>query len=123
MKIGEIEILLSRVSLTCLGNRFDITVKPDLKSHDANKNPRVFIQLAYSSECSKTGIKEYWKGRKWYLSEYMIADEIIKTCYAAFESCIKHEVLEGFKVDGKALFNPHIDFEELLKISDKEVKR
>jgi hypothetical protein len=31
--------------------------------------------------------------------------------------------MEGFKVDNIILFNPHINFEELLKISDKEITR
>lgn len=53
----------------------------------------------------------------------MTADEIVKTVYAAFEAAIKHEVMEGFKVDGIVLFNPHVDFEELLKISHKEIQR
>ena len=53
----------------------------------------------------------------------MTDDEIIKTCYAAFDACVKHEIMEGFKVDGKMLFNPHINFEALLTISDKEITR
>jgi hypothetical protein len=53
----------------------------------------------------------------------MSSDEIIKTCYVCFEQAVKHEVMECFKVDNKILFNPHINFEELLKVSDKEISR
>lgn len=53
----------------------------------------------------------------------MTNDEIIKTAYCAAEAAVKHEIMEGFKVDGVILFNPHVDFEELLKISHLEVKR
>lgn len=53
----------------------------------------------------------------------MTKDEIIKTGFAAFKAAVEHEVLEGFKIGERALFNPHIDYKELLKISHKEVKR
>jgi hypothetical protein len=53
----------------------------------------------------------------------MTDDEIIKTSYGAFKAAVEHEVMEGFKVDGIILFNPHVNFEELLKISHKEIKR
>lgn len=64
-----------------------------------------------------------WFGRKWYLSEFMTDDEIVKTAYSAFRQALEHEVMEGFKVDDKPLFNPHLDFEALLEISDHEVIR
>ena len=113
-------LLKHRCSLSCLGVDFDIRVEPDCKNIESG---RIFIQIVYDAVCSKTGKVETWHGRKWYLSEYMTDDEIIKTIYAAFEAAIKHEILEGFKVDGKILFNPHVNFEELLKISDLEIQR
>jgi hypothetical protein len=53
----------------------------------------------------------------------MPADEIMKTAYGAFKMAVEHEAMEAFKVDGIILFNPHINFEELLKVSHKEIKR
>lgn len=53
----------------------------------------------------------------------MTNDEIAKTAYVAFESAIKHEIMEGFKVDGIILFNPHVNFEALLGVSDQEIRR
>jgi hypothetical protein len=92
--------------------------------HD-NKNPhgRIFIQICYLAPCTITGEKKEWRGRKWYLSEHMTDDEIIKTTYVAFESCVKHEIMEGFKVDNIILFNPHVNFEALLSISNQEITR
>jgi hypothetical protein len=127
--------LLERVTLNCLGVDFKIRVEWDkkyplrslevkLEHNIINKYPpRMFLQIQYTSPCTKTGKVEEWSGRKWYLSEHMTNDEVIKTAYAAFETAIRHEIMEGFKVDGKILFNPHVDFEELLKVSGKEVKR
>ncbi len=83
----------------------------------------MFVQIIYVSNCTKTNQQSEWRGRKWYISEYMTQDEVVKTVYAAFEASVKHEIMEGFKVDGITLFNPHVNFEELLKISHKEIKR
>lgn len=129
--LERVQQLLSRVQLKCLEKTFNILIKYDDKYTIKDGffdgpifyNGRVYIQLEYNSSCNKDGQNDYWKGRKWYLSEHMTDDEIIKTCYAAFEACIKHETMEGFKVDGKMLFNPHINFEALLSISDQEITR
>jgi hypothetical protein len=112
--------LLHRVTMSLMGQQFKLRVEYDCKDPLSG---RLFIQVVYDAPCSKTGHADTWKGRKWQLSEHMTDDEIVKTMYAAFEAAVKHEILEGFKVDGRVLFNPHVNFEELLLISDKEVKR
>lgn len=114
----RVQSLLNRISLKCLSTNFLPIVEYDKKGGD-----RVYIQIVYSSFCSTSNAYKEWSGRKYYLSEHMTDDEIIKTTYVAFEQVIKHEIMEGFKVDGKILFNPHVNFEELLKISNREVTR
>jgi hypothetical protein len=84
---------------------------------------RIFIQMIYNAMCIKSGEMEEWHGRKWYLSDYMTDDEVVKTVWAAFKASVEHEMLEGFKVDRVVLFNPHVDHNELLQVSHKEVKR
>lgn len=128
--IKYVSSLLSRVECKCFGVEFTVLVEHD-KIHNpknimlfgANVEPRVYIQIQYEAPCSKTKKQEKWKGRKWYLSEFMTDDEIIKTCYAAFDAAIKHEIMEGFKVDGIVLFNPHVNYETLLQVSHNEIKR
>lgn len=117
--LQEIRNLLKRVSIKIFDTEFTIRVEIDNK-FDAG---RIFIQALYSAGCNKTGRKQLWKGRKYYLSDHMTSDEVIKTCYAAFEAAVKHEIMESFKVDDIVLFNPHVSFEELLKISHLEVER
>lgn len=101
------------------GTKFSVRVEPDNK----NRNGRILIQIVYDAPCTKTGIISEWHGRKWYLSDHMTEDEVVKTCYAAYEAAVKHEIMESFKADGKVLFNPHTDFNKLLEISDYEVRR
>ncbi len=114
-----VQQIISRISFTIFGQELKIKVSYD-NIHD---NGRIYIQVVYDAPCTKTNTIETWKGRKWYLSEFMTTDEIVKTCYVAIESCVKHEVMESFKVDGKILFNPHVNFEILLAVSDNEVFR
>lgn len=114
----KVKDLVSKISLEVLGIQFFIIVEKD-KIHGG----RIYVQVYYEAPCTNTGEVQDWKGRKYYLSDFMTEDEVVKTCYVAFEQAVKHEVMEGFKFDGVILFNPHVNFRELLKISHKEVKR
>lgn len=111
--------LLQRCDFKCISVPFGWRLEHDQEFEGG----RVFFQLFYYAPDAKGNGAKEWSGRKWYLSRHMTNDEIIKTAYAAFEACVKHEVMEGFKVDGKTLFNPHVNFEELLKVSSNEVYR
>lgn len=117
--LEKVKNLTSRITMSCFGTDFKLRVERD----NEFKNGRIFLQVVYGAPCTKTGEIQEWKGRKYYLSKHMTDDEIVKTAYVAFESCVKHEIMEGFKVDGIILFNPHINFEELLSISHLEVSR
>ncbi len=117
--LDRIKSIVSRMQLSLFGQLFFIRVEAD----NEFVNGRIFLQITYNAPCTKTGSDNNWHGRKWYLSKHMTDDEIVKTTYAAFQACINHELMEGFKVDGITLFNPHVNFEELLKISNKEIKR
>ena len=118
--IERVKEITDKITMTIFGQLLGLRVERD--NQDPEKG-RVFLQVTYSCTCRRTGALEQWNGRKWYLSKFMTDDEIIKTAYAAFEATVKHEIMEGFKVDGVVLFNPHVDYRELLKISDREVKR
>lgn len=109
-----------QITAELFGKSFEFIIERDLKDPI---NGRVFLQISYTAPCTKTGEDQPWKGRKYYLSEHMTPDEVVKTAYVAFQQAVTHEVMEGFKVDNKVLFNPHVHFEELLKVSDKEIRR
>lgn len=115
----RISNIISRITMNCLGMAFSVSANRD----QIHVSDRIYLQVKYMSPCTKTGSVEVWSGRKWYLSQYMTDDEIVKTAYCAFKAAVEHEIMEGFKVDGIILFNPHVNFEELLKISHNEVKR
>lgn len=116
--LDQVKSITRRLTLECLGTSFYLVPMLDIQYGD-----RVYLQVLYQAPCTKTGEVQTWSGRKWYLSEYMTDDEIIKTAYAAFEAAVKHEVMEGFKVDGIILFNPHVNYTALLEVSNQEIKR
>jgi len=118
MKLKEIRELISHIRFSIFGTELYIGVHKD-KIYGT----RLYLQVEYAAPCNKTGEMDVWKGAKYYLSEFMTEDEIVKKCYVAFEAAVKHEVMEGFKFDGIIVFNPHLNFRELLKISHKEIKR
>lgn len=117
--IDRVLTITNRISASCFGTDFKFRIEHD----NEFENGRIFLQVTYEAPCVHDKEMKEWHGRKFYLSKHMTDDEIIKTAYVAFESAVKHEIMEGFKVDGIILFNPHINFEELLKVSHKEIKR
>lgn len=117
--LKRVKRVVNTISFSVFGRHFAFIVSRDKIHTDG----RIYVQVSYVAPCTKTGDHQVWHGRKWYLSEYMTADEIVKTCYCAAEAAVKHEIMEGFKVNDTILFNPHVDYRELLKISHKEVKR
>lgn len=117
--IQKVRQITDRITMSVFGTSFGLKANSDYKYIEG----RVFLQVYYLAPCTKTGEIMEWKGRKWYLSEHMTDDEIIKTAYTAFEAAVKHEVMEGFKVDNIVLFNPHVNYEALLGVSNQEIKR
>lgn len=116
--LEDIKNLIARISFSCFGTPVHFNALLDKKG-----GSRIYIQCTYTAPCIKSGEEKQWKGRKWYLSEHMTTDEIVKTCFVAAEAVVKHEIMENFKVDGITLFNPHVNYEELLRISHIEVSR
>ncbi len=118
--IEKVKGIVARISAKVLGVEFKIRVERDQKHP---KDGRVFLQYFYVAPCTRTGEIKEWSCRKWYLSEYMTDDEIVKTAFGALKAAMEHEVMESFQIDGKNPFNPHVHFTTLLSVTDKEVTR
>lgn len=65
--------------------------------------------LAY---CAVTGFPAYQNGRKWDVTG-LSDDATIKTAFLAAKVAEEHELLELFKVDGVAIFDPHLSIGQL----------
>lgn len=117
--INRVQTLLSQIETSVLGVPFEIIVRPD-QTYDAG---RLFLQVAYTAPCTKTNKPTDYKGRKWYLSSHMTDDEIVKTAYAAVKTAVEHEVMEGFRIGGSPLFNPHTPYTTLMQVAGVEQYR
>lgn len=119
----KINLLLSHITANLFGIDFKIVAEYDKVYQTKEGHARIYLQAKYTSACTETQEVKEWSGRKWYLSEYMTEDEIVKTAWCAFEKAVQHEVMEAFKFDGVRLFNPHVNYLELLSVSHKEIRR
>jgi hypothetical protein len=116
--IESVKELTSHISFSVFGQIFFLSVQEDKKY-----GKRLYLQWFYHAPCSKTGEIKEWRGGKYYLSEHMTDDEIVKKAWAAAQAVVHHEVMEGFMFDNVILFNPHVDFRKILEISPHEVTR
>ena len=136
LNYDEVIDLVAHLTLRILDVEFKVLVEQDkvYREYDGfysdingryrkHFNARTYIQLEYKAPCTKTGLYQNWKSDKLYLSSYMTEDEVVKKVFVLFERAVKHEVMEGFKFDGKIVFNPHTSFRDLLLVSDKETTR
>jgi len=121
--LKSIRELTSHITFYVFGQKLLLSVLEDKKYEDPVNGRRPFLQWFYHAECAKTGEIKEWKGGKYYLSYTMTDDEIVKKAWAAAQAVVHHEVMEAFRFDDVILFNPHLDFREILKISHKEVTR
>ena len=55
--------------------------------------------------------------RKWRISRYMTKDEVVRTAWLGVETAVRHEAREEFHYKGVAIYNAHIEVDELVKIA------
>ena len=61
--------------------------------------------------------KEFNSGRKWRLSQFMCASEIVGTAFAAYKAWLEHEMMESFTYKGVQVFSPHLDIEARVRLA------
>lgn len=81
------------------------------------------IQPVFFAPDSRDGGEREQHGRKWYVSRHATTSEIIQTALAAVLAAVEHEAREDFLVDGKSVFHPHHDIEDLLLIANRTAAR
>jgi hypothetical protein len=126
MKKEAIVNLVRRIGLNCMGKQLEIRVEEDQVYRHPVAGGRLFLQVVYRANDTRKidrPREQEWHGRKWYLSEHMLPDEVVKTAFAAFKAAVEHEVMEGFTWDGRRVFNPHTPYDVLLEASEVEVAR
>lgn len=108
--LERVRKLTSQISIDFLGLKIFIT-----SDRDKIYKERVYLQVQCSSP--------KFKGTKHYISPFSTESEIVFKAYGAFKSAIKYEIKKAFKVKGRILVNPDIDYKKLLQVSPYEEKR
>lgn len=72
-----------------------------------------FLQVWFVAPCIVTGEMKVHKGRKWLLSVHMTETELFNTAFKAIQAAEEHEMRERFLIDDTAVFNPHVDLNDL----------
>ncbi len=80
---------------------------------------RPYMQVEATTLCNMGGEPFTWKGRKWFLSDYMTKSEIIQTAFLAVQTAMEHEVRERFLYKGKSIFDPHYDVDALFELRSR----
>lgn len=76
---------------------------------DGETNPYLQWQFYADDTDNPTDEKTLQKGRKWYLSYYMIEQEVERTAFLALQQAVIHEMCENYKFSGYAIRHPHIN--------------
>lgn len=66
------------------------------------------LWLVWRAPCSKTGAIVTQRSREWTIyPQALTPDALVKTVFLAIKTAEEHETLEFFKLDKKAVFDPH----------------
>jgi len=75
-----------------------------------------FIQVKFTAPDNQThALNQSWSGRKWYVSPHATRSEVVLTCLKAVLTALEHEAREQFTYKGVALFQPHVNIDQLMK--------
>lgn len=91
---------------------------PGLEFQTLSEGPgRVFLRVHNPEGIDNVTSEDMpWSGRWWRLSEHMTDSEIVGTAFKAIITCLEHEARENFLYKGQAVYDAHLDVEELVKL-------
>jgi hypothetical protein len=109
--------------LFCVGYKdwkFEVVpVKPFTGVPAIDENGNLFLRVTFMAPDNVTGREERQYGRWWLIEYGSHPTQIVQCAWLAVQRAEMHEVAERFKYKGAAIFNRHLDVEELVKISDR----
>jgi hypothetical protein len=81
------------------------------------------LQVSFMDRDIYTQEMELQKGRKFYISPYMVKGEVVKTAFLAVLQAMEHEVRETFLYEGKRILGPHIAIDALAEVANTREHR
>lgn len=113
--VEEIQEILDKVNLTGIFKEWKFILKAD--GFDSNGSERWTLQILGKGPCSITGEIENWSSRKFFITQFMCHNEIIRTAKMAFERAVEHERDECFTYDGVVVETPHVNYDLVVKMA------
>ena len=99
--------LMNRAEVRKIAKRITIGHRPcGIYVEEDDAGP--YIQLWYREADIYNGVMAEQLGRKWYIEGWWGETEVVKTIYAAVQVSDEHRRREHFRLDGYAIFSPHI---------------
>lgn len=77
------------------------------------KDDGYLLQVIFRVPCTKLGIVQEQRCRKWYVSPHSCTSEIVRTALKAVEAAEMHELYENFSYKGIRIFDPHLNVDNL----------
>jgi hypothetical protein len=88
------------------------------------KGDGFLMQVQFIGKDAITGKVALQKCRKLYISSFACKGEIVRTAFKAVLAAVEHEVCETFKYKDVAIFNPHIDPDQMSKkLTKKSIRK
>lgn len=109
----QLEAALARISFapSCVDFKWNWEMEEVLRVRTGEKGWHV--RTSFTRPDTTTGKVEPGYGRWEYIAEGTTESGAIKTCWLLVELIVRHELMEGFLVDGVRIFNPHHSIREL----------
>lgn len=75
------------------------------------------VWASFMAPCSVHGGEPIkWTTRKWYISKHACRSEVIGSLFKLVLTSLEHEARELFKVDGQAVYDPHVSIDALAAV-------
>jgi hypothetical protein len=104
MTAMTLEVILGNISLPA-----GWTVRTQAKGDGWN------VQILFVAPDAQTGVQKMQHCRKWYVSSWATHSEVVRTVYKAGLAALEHEFDETFRYRGVAIYDPHLDVEDMVE--------
>jgi len=107
---------MTQSQLDTILNNISLPTGWDIEVHD--KGDGWLVQIVFDATDIHTGQYKEQRCRKWYVSSHAVTSEVVRTVYKAGLAALEHEFDETFRYKDVAIYNPHLNVEDLAQIVD-----
>lgn len=83
-----------------------------------DENGTVYLQAHYDEPDTVTGVVTTQYTRKWLIEVTNTRSEIVATAFKCALTSMEHRTREWFKYEGKSIYQPHYDVDDLWEICE-----